>query len=187
MTSTSAVCKTRGASGAHGAHTGVSSDEGAPVRVTLTVDGTPHSLEVRPFERLLDVLRERLGCVSVKEGCGEGECGACTVLMDGVPVLSCVLFAWQADGSRVTTVQGLGSPRDRALQRAFVEAGAVQCGFCTPGLVLAAKALLDRNPAPTEDEIRHALAGNLCRCTGYESIVKAVANAARGRTRGAQP
>ena len=146
--------------------------------ITLRVNGRSHSLAVDPFERLLDVLRERLGLTGTKEGCGEGECGACTVLLDGAPVLSCLLLAWQAADHEVVTIEGLPGPERDGLQRAFVEAGAVQCGFCTPGLVLSAKALLAREPDPSPEAIREGLAGNLCRCTGYQKVVEAVQRAA---------
>ena len=149
--------------------------------VVLRVNGQDHRLRVGPFERLIDVLRERLALTGTKEGCGEGECGACTILLDGRPVLSCLLFAWQADGRAVTTIEGLPGPEVDPVQRAYVETGAVQCGFCTPGLVLSSHALLAHDPDPSEQTIREGLAGNLCRCTGYEKIVQAVAQAARYR------
>jgi len=148
------------------------------IEVTLHVNGREHRLAVGPFERLLDVLRERLALTGTKEGCGEGECGACTVLLDGKPALSCLLYAWQVEGRAVTTIEGLaGADRD-PVQRAYVEAGAVQCGFCTPGLVLSSVALLQRDPDPSEQAIREGLSGNLCRCTGYAKIVQAVQRAA---------
>jgi len=131
-------------------------------------------MEVGAEERLIDLLRERTGCTEVKEGCGEGECGACTVLLDGTPVTSCILFAWQVNGRAVTTVAGLDAEELSRIQRAMVEEGAVQCGFCTPGLVLSVKWLLEQNPTPKREEILAAISGNLCRCTGYERIVRAV-------------
>jgi len=136
-----------------------------------------------PTQRLLDVLRDRLGCTEVKEGCGEGECGACTVLLDGKPVTSCSMFAFQAHGRSVLTVKGLSDAELARIRDAMVANGAVQCGFCTPGFVLSIKALLDSNPTPTRDQIRTALSGNLCRCTGYENIFKAVEALAHGGAR----
>ena len=147
--------------------------------IEITVNGATHSVGVEPLDRLLDLVR-RLGATDVKEGCGEGECGACTVLMDGRPVPSCLVLAAQADGAKITTVAGLSEGGLDAVQQALLDAGAVQCGFCTPGIVLTARALLDANPAPTRQEIKVALAGNLCRCTGYERIVDAVEAAAQG-------
>ncbi len=142
---------------------------------------------VAPMERLLDVLRDRLGWTGTKEGCGEGECGACTVLLDGLPVVSCLLPACQVEGRDVMTVEGLaGQESMSVLQREFLEAGGTQCGMCTPGILLTARALLDENPAPSRHEIRTALAGNLCRCTGYQKIIDGVERAAEveGRGRG---
>lgn len=142
--------------------------------ITLTINGEERPVSVAPGETLLEVLR-RLGYVSVKHGCEDGACGVCAVLLDGQVVHSCVMLAAQADGRRLTTVEGIGT-RDHLhpLQAAFVEAGAVQCGYCTPALLLAAKALLDENPHPTETEVRQALSGVLCRCTGYVKPVEAV-------------
>ncbi len=149
------------------------------MRLSTTVNGAPRELDCAPGATLLEVLREA-GYTSVKQGCDcEGACGACTVLLEGEPVLSCILPALKARGRRVQTVEALGDPsRPHALQRAFVEAGAVQCGFCTPGMLLAAKALLDRRPSPTDEEIAEGLSGNLCRCTGYVKIAEAVRIAA---------
>ena len=149
--------------------------------ITLRVNGRPVVIAVDPFERLLDVLRERLGLTGTKEGCGEGECGACTVLLDGAPVLSCLVLAWQADGRELLTIEGLPGPEHDALQRAFIDAGAVQCGFCTPGLILSSAALLERDPDPSDEAIREGLAGNLCRCTGYQKVLEAVHRAADAR------
>jgi aerobic carbon-monoxide dehydrogenase small subunit len=145
--------------------------------IEITLNGETHAVPVAPLERLLDLVR-RLGATDVKEGCGEGECGACTVLMDGRPVPSCLVLAPQAAGAEITTVAGLSEGGLDAVQQALLDAGAVQCGFCTPGIVLTARALLDANPTPSRDEIRVALAGNLCRCTGYERIIDAVEDAA---------
>ncbi|KUO79019.1 MAG: (2Fe-2S)-binding protein [Desulfosporosinus sp. BRH_c37] len=131
--------------------------------------------------RLIDILREVLGLTGTKEGCGEGECGACTVLMDGKPVNSCLVLAGQLNGHSITTIEGVSDGQELSkLQRAFVDAGAIQCGYCTPGMILSAKAVLDVNPQPTEEEIKRGLSGNICRCTGYQKIVKAVQIAAGG-------
>lgn len=146
-----------------------------PVR--LKVNGEPYEVEVAPDRFLVDLLRDEVGALEVKEACDEGECGSCTVLLDGCAVDSCIYLAAQCDGRSVTTVAGLS--RDiSSLQREFAEAGAVQCGFCTPGFIVAATAFLQGNPDPSDDEIRAALAGNLCRCTGYNNIVAAVRRAA---------
>lgn len=145
-----------------------------------TVNGRRLQVRIEADTRLIDVLRDSLGLTGTKEGCGEGECGACTVLIDGVPMNSCLVLAAQAGGRSVLTVEGLGSPGEPGvLQRQFVAHGAVQCGFCTPGMLMSATALLARNRNPSEAQIRQALAGNLCRCTGYAAIVAAVAAAAR--------
>jgi carbon-monoxide dehydrogenase small subunit len=150
------------------------------MRVTTTVNGTEHAVDdVWPGESLLFLLRERIGLPGSKNACEQGECGSCTVYLDGAAVCSCLVAAGQAQGRRVVTVEGLASGADlHPVQQAFVEAGAVQCGFCTPGLVVAAHDLLGRVPAPSDLEIREALAGNLCRCTGYEKILDAVRLAA---------
>ena len=147
--------------------------------LTLTVNGRLQVLDVDPGETLLDVIRERLLLLGTKEGCLEGECGACTVLIDGAPVDSCIVAALAVDGAEVTTIEGVGH-RDGALsplQEAMVRAGGVQCGFCTPGFVMTLTALLSETPQPTEYEIRMATAGNICRCTGYGQIVDAVFDA----------
>jgi len=150
------------------------------ITLRFRVNGQSHEVLAHPAERLLDVLRERLGLTGAKEGCGTGQCGACTVLMDGRPVASCMMFAADAVGREITTIEGLAPPGElHPIQSAFLEHGAVQCGFCTPGMVLAAKALLDHNPSPTDDDIRRALAGNLCRCTGYRKIFDAIKSVAR--------
>ena len=150
--------------------------------VTLTVNGSLVTLEAPPAARLLDVLRERLGLTGTKEGCGEGECGACTVLLDGVPVNSCLVALGQCAGREVTTVEGLGDAAHLTpLQEAMVTEGGAQCGICTPGMLLSAEALLRERPRPTEGEIREAIAGNVCRCTGYQRIVNAVTEAGKRR------
>jgi len=149
--------------------------------IKLKINGEPYELRV-PVERLLvDLLREDLGLTGTKVSCGEGDCGACTVLVNGKPVTSCITLAVRVDGCEITTIEGLVEDgKLHPLQDAFVEQGAAQCGFCTPGMILSAKALLDKNPRPSDDEIKHALAGNLCRCTGYASIIRAVHSAAQG-------
>ena len=147
--------------------------------LSMTVNGDPVDVAVTPSATLLEVLRDQLGLYGVKEGCSEGVCGACTVLMDDRPVRSCITLALEAEGASITTIEGVAL--DGALhpvQEAFVANGAVQCGFCTPGMILSAKSLLDRNDNPTDDEIKTALAGNFCRCTGYTKILKAVREAA---------
>jgi carbon-monoxide dehydrogenase small subunit len=150
--------------------------------LTLTVNGIAFPLEVAPGTTLLYAVRDDVGLTGAKEGCDDSECGACMMLLDGEPVNSCSYLALQADGREVTTVEGLaGGEGLSALQRAFLEQGGVQCGFCTPGMLISAKALLERNPHPSEDEVRIALSGNLCRCTGYDGIVKAVLQASAGR------
>lgn len=152
------------------------------MRVSLTLNGRPRELEVPPNQTLLQVLRDTLGIFDVKEGCGEGVCGACTVLLDGRPVSSCLVLAPTACGRAIVTVRGLQEDGElHPLQDAFVRHGAVQCGFCTPGMVLTAFALLERTPQADRQAIRHGLAGNLCRCTGYAKILDAVGAYARGR------
>ncbi len=150
------------------------------MRVTCTVNGTPREADdVWPGESLLYVLRERMGLPGAKNACEQGECGSCTVYLDGTPVCACLVAAGQAQDRDVVTVEGLAEGADlHTVQKAFVETGAVQCGFCTPGLVVAVHDLLERDPAPSDPDIREALAGNLCRCTGYEKIMEAVRLAA---------
>ena len=148
------------------------------MELRLQVNGRERRVEASPTARLSTVLREGLGLTGVKEGCCEGECGACTILIDGEPVVSCLMLAMQAEGRAITTIEGIEAP---GLQDAFLAAGAVQCGYCTPGMIVAAEGLLRSTPAPSRNEIRHALAGNLCRCTGFETIVDAVALEAERR------
>ena len=147
--------------------------------ITLHLNGEVRRIAVAPHETLLEVLRERLGITTPKSGCGRGDCGACTVLLEGKAVRSCLILAIETDGQRVTTLEGIGADGPTALQQEFVKRNAFQCGFCASGIVLAASALLKENPQPNEGEIREALAGNLCRCTGYEPIVAAVRAVAR--------
>jgi len=143
------------------------------------LNGDPTEIGVKDGETLLEVLRNRLGLTGTKQGCDQGECGSCTVLIDGQPVLSCLILAIRVENRQVTTIEGLAEGgKLHPVQVAFHEGGAIQCGFCTPGMVLTAKALLDRNPYPTRNEIRTALSGNICRCTGYTKIVEAVERAA---------
>ncbi|WP_425058794.1 Nicotinate dehydrogenase small FeS subunit [Sporomusa carbonis] len=149
------------------------------VEISMQVNGKQYHLTVAPEERLIDVLRQRLRLTGAKEGCGEGECGACTVIMDGKAVNSCMVLAYQARGANILTIEGLAPQGELdVIQQAFVANGAVQCGYCTPGMIMAAKALLMNNPNPSVEEIKTAIAGNLCRCTGYVNIVKAIQAAA---------
>jgi len=143
--------------------------------IELHVNGEVHSLAVKPNDTLLEVLRDHLGLVGTKEGCSVGECGACTVLLNGRPALSCLTLAFDAKGMEITTIEGVsqGEALD-PIQQAFVDYGAVQCGFCTPGMILTAKELLEVQRHPSVDEIKHALSGNFCRCTGYTKIVEAI-------------
>jgi aerobic carbon-monoxide dehydrogenase small subunit len=148
--------------------------------ISITVNGVAHTLTVPPMKRLLDVLREDLRLTGTKEGCGEGECGACSVILDGELVNSCLVPAKQADGAQISTIEGLaGNACLHSIQQAFAETGAAQCGICTPGMVMAACALLGRNAMPTLEQIREGLAGNICRCTGYQKIFDAVEQASR--------
>jgi carbon-monoxide dehydrogenase small subunit len=148
------------------------------IHVTTTVNGDPAEFLADPRETLLDALRDQLGLTGTKEGCGTGDCGACSVVVDGVLVCSCLMLAAEAEGKKVETIEGMASEELHPLQRQFIEHAALQCGFCTPGILVAAKALLERNPDPTDTEIRYWLAGNLCRCTGYDKIIRAVQDAA---------
>ena len=151
----------------------------AKVHVQTTINGEAVEYLCNPEETLLDVLRDTLDKTGTKEGCGTGDCGACSVIMDDRLTCSCLVFAPEAEGSTIVTVEGLADHTElHPLQQAFLENAALQCGICTPGFLVAAKSLLDRNPDPTETEIRYALAGNLCRCTGYDKIVRAVQDAA---------
>jgi aerobic carbon-monoxide dehydrogenase small subunit len=150
--------------------------------IELTVNGKKYELAVDSNMTLTDLLRNELNLMGTKEGCGHGECGACTVLMDGKPITSCITLAVEADNCEVITIEGLETENGlHPIQQAFVEKGSIQCGFCTPGMVLSAKGLLDKNPKPSEQEIREALSGNLCRCTGYQKIVEAVKSVSEGK------
>ena len=152
----------------------------AKVGINISVNGKWHELAVEPYETLLDVLRNRLGLTGTKMGCGKGECGACTVNIDGKAILSCLTLAVHVDGKEIMTIEGLQRGVElHPLQEAFVENSAIQCGYCTPGMIMTAKALLDRNNNPSEEEVRRAVSSNLCRCTGYDKPVKAVLEAAR--------
>lgn len=146
--------------------------------ISIIVNGEKRKVSIDENLRLLDLLRDELGLIGTKEGCGEGECGACTVIMDGKTVNSCMVMAFQADGSEITTIEGLEKEGEmHPVQKAYIDAGAVQCGFCIPGMVISTKALLDKNPNPDRDEIREGLSGNLCRCTGYNKMLDATEKA----------
>ena len=148
--------------------------------IELSVNGSPYRLSVEPDRTLLEVLREDLGLTGTKEGCASGECGACTVLLDGEPIRSCLILAVDVRGREVVTIEGVAENRTpHKIQKAFVDHGAIQCGFCTPGMILVGKALLEKHPKPGERQIREAISGNLCRCTGYAKIVEAIKAAGR--------
>lgn len=151
--------------------------------IQLTINGEPRELAVSPNRTLLDTLRCEGGLTGTKKGCDVGECGSCTVLVDGTPVNSCLMLAAEAEGRSISTIEGLQPTPDQVhpLQEQFMQCGAAQCGFCTPGILMMAKHLLDHNPHPTEEEIRFAIAGNICRCTGYTKIVEAIARTAEGQ------
>ncbi len=150
------------------------------IPIELNVNGRIHRLQVEANELLLNVIRDRLGLTGTKYGCGLGECGSCTVLADGRSILSCQTLAVSMEGKEIVTIEGIGEPGAlHPLQEAFIDEGAIQCGFCTPGMILTSKALLERNPNPSTDEIKDALRGNFCRCTGYVNIIKAVRSAAK--------
>ena len=152
--------------------------------INLKVNGKGYDLAVEPNKTLVDLLRYDLGLTGTKKGCGTGECGSCTVIFNGKPVNSCLVLAIQANGAEILTIEGLKPPQGlHPLQQAFVDKGAIQCGFCTPGMILSASSLLQKNPNPTEAEIRTALSGNLCRCTGYQKIVEAVQSVSKSDER----
>lgn len=145
------------------------------MKISITVNGEVRNPDVSSTTRLLDLLRDDLKLTGTKEGCGKGECGACTVIMNGELVTSCLVLAYQADGAEIITVEGLGfEDKIDPIQEAYIETGAVQCGFCTPGFIISTKKLLEENPHPTDEEIRRGLSGNICRCTGYQKIIDAV-------------
>jgi carbon-monoxide dehydrogenase small subunit len=156
------------------------------IPIQLNVNGDSHTTFVDTRETLLDVLRYKLATMGPKEGCGNGNCGACTVVLDGTVVNACLVFAAEADGAAITTVEGVEAEGNlHPVQRAFIDESGLQCGFCTPGFIMSAKALLERNPDPSEKEIRLALSGNLCRCTGYDKIVRAVQAASKALSQNA--
>jgi carbon-monoxide dehydrogenase small subunit len=149
-------------------------------QIKITVNGKTHELHVKPWATLLEVIRDDLGLTGTKEGCGLGECGACTVIMDGTTVNACLVLAPEADGKEITTIEGLAQGDTlHPIQEAFMEQGGLQCGFCTPGVILSTKALLDENPKPTDEEMRRGLTGNFCRCTGYTKIFESIKAAAQ--------
>jgi len=148
--------------------------------IRFSVNGKHYDITVPPHRTLLEVIREELGLTGTKEGCGVGECGACTVIMDGKTVNSCLVLAAEADGKEITTIEGLAQgDRLHPIQQAFIDHGGFQCGFCTPGMIMSAKALLDANPRPSEEEIRKGISGNFCRCTGYTKIIESIKAAAK--------
>ena len=152
--------------------------------IKLTVNNTEYDLSVKPSATLLEVLREDLTLIGTKEGCGEGECGACTIIMDGKAVNACLVLAIEAEGKKITTIEGLAEGETlHPIQQAFVDVGGLQCGFCTPGMILSTKVLLDKNGNPTDEEIRKGLEGNFCRCTGYTKIIESVRAAAESMRR----
>ncbi len=144
--------------------------------IQLDINNTVYDVPVNPRDLLVDVLRKTVGLTGTKKGCGQGDCGACTVLIDGIPVLSCITLAISCQGKKITTIEGVVSESGELhpIQQAFVDYGAIQCGFCTPGMILTTKALLDRNPYPDVEEIKRSIAGNICRCTGYKKIIEAI-------------
>jgi len=149
-------------------------------QISLTVNGKPYQVSITPSRTLLEVIREDLGLIGTKEGCGLGECGACTVIMNGKTVNSCLVLAGEADGKAITTIEGLAEgDKLHPIQQAFMENGGLQCGFCTPGMILSAKVLLEETPHPTDEDIRRGIAGNFCRCTGYAKILASIKAAAQ--------
>ena len=159
------------------------------MKISLKLNGEQRELEVQPYRSLLDTLRNEAGLTGTKKGCDVGDCGACTVIVDGKPLCACLMLGVEADGKDVVTIEGIQPAPDRLhpLQEKFMQLGGAQCGFCTPGMIVMAKALLDENPNPTEDEIRFGIAGNICRCTGYTKIIEAIQAAAQELNRGQSP
>ncbi|MBU0677476.1 MAG: (2Fe-2S)-binding protein [Verrucomicrobia bacterium] len=147
--------------------------------ITITINGEARNVDVSPSDVLLSVLRDRLGVTSPKEGCGRGDCGSCTILLDGKIVRSCLILAIEADGHDIVTIDGLGKDGATKLQKALIANNAFQCGFCASGIILAATALLEKNPSPSEEEVKEALSGNLCRCTGYQPIIDTILEVSR--------
>jgi carbon-monoxide dehydrogenase small subunit len=144
-------------------------------QIKIKVNGVMHEIDVQPWDTLLDVIRDKLGLTGTKEGCGLGECGACTVIMNGKTVNSCLVLAVEADGKQIITIEGLAEgDKLHPVQQAFIDLGGLQCGFCTPGMIISAKAMLDENQNPTEEEIRRGISGNFCRCTGYTKIIQSI-------------
>jgi carbon-monoxide dehydrogenase small subunit len=149
-------------------------------KIRLTVNGELNELLVDPWQTLVDIIRNEMGLTGTKKGCGSGDCGACTIIFNGKPVCSCLILSIEADGSKIITIEGLGSGEElHPIQKAFINFGAIQCGFCTPGMIMSAKALLGTYPHPTEEQIKWAISGNLCRCTGYKKIIEAIMNVNR--------
>ncbi len=153
-------------------------------KITFILNNNETSVDIEDNWTLMQLLREELGLLGTKEGCGSGECGACTVIVDGAAINSCLYLAIEAEGKTVVTIEGLASPEGQLhpVQKAFIENGGIQCGYCSPGMILSATALLEENPAPTDDEIKHAIAGNICRCTGYVQIIESIKKAAQSDT-----
>lgn len=146
-------------------------------RIHLTVNGESHELLVEPYQTLVDIIRDEAGLTGTKKGCGSGECGSCTIILDGKPVNSCLILGVEVDGSEILTIEGLKQGEElHPIQKAFIHFGAIQCGFCTPGMIISAKALLDICPNPTEEQVKMAISGNLCRCTGYKKIIETIMN-----------
>jgi carbon-monoxide dehydrogenase small subunit len=146
-------------------------------KIYLTVNGEQHELLVEPYQTLVDLLRDEMGLTGTKKGCGSGDCGSCTIILDGKPVNSCLILGVEVDGKEILTIEGIKhGEKLHPIQKAFIHCGAIQCGFCTSGMIISAKALLDTCPSPTEEQVRMAINGNLCRCTGYRKIIEAIMN-----------
>ena len=146
-------------------------------KIRLTINDELYEVSVEPYKTLIDIIRDDIGLIGTKKGCGTGDCGSCTIILDGKPVNSCLILGVEVDGSNILTIEGLRKGEElHPIQKAFIEHGAIQCGYCTPGMIISAKALLDNFPNPTEDQVKMALSGNLCRCTGYKKIIEAIMN-----------